>query len=261
MNQKKYFLDMIHSYAYNDYEEAKSKNEIVFESLYDNGFIFIRNNEESYGVRISFVSEMNTKIYDVITPYLYGEKEVYFIVNYLNKDIIHFLTDHCKLLYHSYEMQNHSLDKFHISTIQTRDYEEQQFHQYIDVLGEGFVPIRRSLGLEPYNWYQHYQEEAKQRFTELSKNKNIKGYFVNDELIGVIMVDDQEIDTICVRTDYQKQGIGGQLLLKAIQMIKEKGYNSAFLGVLAENQSATELYQKHGFEITGGMSLYIHKNV
>ncbi|WP_421084284.1 GNAT family N-acetyltransferase [Rothia nasimurium] len=63
---------------------------------------------------------------------------------------------------------------------------------------------------------------------------------------------DGEIRRLYVRSEYQGQGLGSQLLEKALQwLLKDNDQRTLWLGVWSENYGAQRLYSRYGFERVG----------
>jgi mycothiol synthase len=59
---------------------------------------------------------------------------------------------------------------------------------------------------------------------------------------------DGYVDTLCVRREYRRRGLGSALLLTSLQAFKQAGLQSATLGTATENPTeAIRLYQRAGF--------------
>lgn len=71
-------------------------------------------------------------------------------------------------------------------------------------------------------------------------------------------VDEVEILNIAVHPKYQSQGIGTNLMHKAINYYSD--VTSVFLEVATDNQTAISLYKKIGFEIVGKREKYYNRN-
>lgn len=72
----------------------------------------------------------------------------------------------------------------------------------------------------------------------------------NSEIIGSVACYGNEIDDLIVNKNYQHMGYGRQLLLWAIQTIRNRSKEPITLHVAEWNKNALMLYQKVGFEIT-----------
>jgi ribosomal protein S18 acetylase RimI-like enzyme len=75
--------------------------------------------------------------------------------------------------------------------------------------------------------------------------------------------DEFYLDTLSVHTEYQRQGIGRELMQAFEQCAVEQGYRKLALLVEIDNRSAQGLYTKLGYEATGTVwlagSLYDHR--
>ena len=60
-----------------------------------------------------------------------------------------------------------------------------------------------------------------------------------------------EIERIYLLKEYQNKGLGTELFEAAIQIGKEKGYSTLWLGVWEKNRSALQFYQKKGLVTFG----------
>ncbi len=73
-----------------------------------------------------------------------------------------------------------------------------------------------------------------------------------DRLVGYVGLfasgDAADIQTLAVRTDQQRRGLGGQLLEAALGAAADRGAFSVLLEVRADNDAALRLYEAAGFE-------------
>lgn len=78
----------------------------------------------------------------------------------------------------------------------------------------------------------------------------------DEKLVGLInAIDDGELTAyvhyLCVRPEYQKQGIGKELL----SLIKDKYKDYLYLILIAENRSVVNFYEKCDFQKADGTSV------
>lgn len=77
----------------------------------------------------------------------------------------------------------------------------------------------------------------------------------DDKIIGyicsTIVYDNCDLLKIIVNKDYRKQGIGKLLLLKLIEVCKEKDVENITLEVRDDNKTAISFYENNGFEQLG----------
>lgn len=64
------------------------------------------------------------------------------------------------------------------------------------------------------------------------------------------------ITQICVRREWQGQGLGRRLMQAALERLAAKGYQGVSLTVTAQNEPAVQLYHQLGFEVIKGFSAF-----
>ncbi len=86
----------------------------------------------------------------------------------------------------------------------------------------------------------------------------------NSQIVGFVgfwmLVDEAHISTLAVHPVHRQKGIGSQLLLEAIRQGNAMGARLVTLEVRLSNQSAINLYHKHGFEVVGRKVHYYMDN-
>ncbi len=70
------------------------------------------------------------------------------------------------------------------------------------------------------------------------------------------VVDEAELLTIAVRADHRRLGAGGALLMRVIDLARERGARRLFLEVGADNPAALALYGRAGFRPVGRRAAY-----
>lgn len=70
------------------------------------------------------------------------------------------------------------------------------------------------------------------------------------------VADEAEILTICVAEGARRSGIGGALLQAAAARAAQAGGKAMFLEVVADNEPAKALYNRHGFAAVGTRHAY-----
>jgi ribosomal-protein-alanine N-acetyltransferase len=79
-------------------------------------------------------------------------------------------------------------------------------------------------------------------------------------LVLWLVVDEAHIATIATHPDFQRQGIGEQLMIAALCAAREEGAQRAFLEVRASNVAAQAMYKKYGFVVDGIRPRYYKNN-
>lgn len=129
-----------------------------------------------------------------------------------------------------------------ISDICCVPFAEEYFEEYKSIYNACFYPMRKALDIEPYNWYLDYSQMA-------DKAANVYLLLADGQIVGSVACLGNEIDDLIVRTSEQKKGYGEQLLLWAINHIRQKNDALITLHVAEWNQGALRLYEKVGFMI------------
>ena len=121
-------------------------------------------------------------------------------------------------------------------------FQKQYFDRYKRIYNECFYEMRKALDIEPYNFLHDYEQIV-------DKVEDIYLLVDKEVIIGSVACYGNEIDDLIVNQKYQRQGYGKQLLLWAIQYIRERNEEPITLHVAAWNQKAIMIYEKCGFEI------------
>jgi [ribosomal protein S18]-alanine N-acetyltransferase len=101
---------------------------------------------------------------------------------------------------------------------------------------------------------------------ELTENPVSRGWVAEVDgriaamLILWFIVDEAHIATIAVHPEFRRQGIGEQILIRALQAVRGEGAQRAFLEVRAGNAAAQAMYLKYGFEVVGVRPHYYRDN-
>lgn len=121
-------------------------------------------------------------------------------------------------------------------------FQKQYFEEYMTVYNACFYDMRKALEIEPYNFLRDYEQIV-------DKVGDIYLLVDKEDIIGSVACYGNEIDDLIVNQKYRRQGYGKQLLLWAIQHIRERSKEPITLHVAAWNEGAIALYERCGFEI------------
>lgn len=128
------------------------------------------------------------------------------------------------------------------SNITCLPFKEEYFAEYMSIYNECFYDMRKALDIEPYNWYSQYEQMA-------DKAENVFLLLEDKQIIGSVACYGKEIDDLIVKKSYQKKGYGKQLLLWAMNHIRQRDNSEITLHVAEWNKGALELYKKIGFVV------------
>lgn len=121
-------------------------------------------------------------------------------------------------------------------------FQKQYYERYKRIYNECFFDMRKALDIEPHNFLQDYVQIV-------DKVADIYLLVDKEEIVGSVACYGNEIDDLIVNRKFQWQGYGKQLLLWAIQHIREGSNEPITLHVAAWNQGAIMLYERCGFEV------------
>ena len=142
----------------------------------------------------------------------------------------------------AYEMQ-FSSKTVQESDINLESFSDDFYSEYEKIYNECFFDMRKSLNVEPYNFYSAIEQLD-------NKKQNIYVLWDGDTLIGSVACYGNEIDDLIVNKAYQNKGVGRKLLLWAIEHIRSNNDEPIVLHVAKWNEKALNLYLDNGFKIS-----------
>lgn len=119
-------------------------------------------------------------------------------------------------------------------------FKEEYFEEYKCIYNECFYEMRKALDIEPYNWYFQYSQMT-------DKIESVFVFLQNNQIIGSVACYGNEIDDLIVKKSCQNKGYGKQLLLWAMNHIRQYSDSEITLHVAEWNKGALRLYEKAGF--------------
>lgn len=128
------------------------------------------------------------------------------------------------------------------SKIECTPFIKKYFDKYKKVYNECFYEMRKDLNVQPYNFLSNYDQ---------IKNKVSDIYLLLDheEIIGSVACYGNEIDDLIVNKKYQRQGYGRQLLIWAMNHIRQNNDLPITLHVAELNRYAVKMYETLGFTV------------
>ncbi|MCH6266164.1 GNAT family N-acetyltransferase [Neobacillus citreus] len=91
-------------------------------------------------------------------------------------------------------------------------------------------------------------------------NNDVAGYLkvnINDAQSEEMGEESLEVERIYIKKEFQKHGLGKDLLNKALEIAMERNKKKIWLGVWEKNENAIAFYKKMGFVQTGTHSFYM----
>lgn len=121
-------------------------------------------------------------------------------------------------------------------------FKEEYFEEYKHIYNECFYDMRKELDIIPYNWYSQYSHMA-------DKISCIFVLLEDHHIIGSVACYGNEIDDLIVKKSHRNRGYGKQLLLWAMNYIRQRSDSEITLHVAEWNRGALRLYESVGFVV------------
>lgn len=133
----------------------------------------------------------------------------------------------------------------------TETFQEQNSPEHLNAY------LERAYNLEQL---EHELANPSSHFYFVLYDQQVAGYLkinTGDAQSEEMGDDSLEVERIYVKKDFQKHGLGKQLLNKAMEVALELNKSKVWLGVWEENDNAIAFYQKKGFVQTGAHSFFM----
>ena len=112
---------------------------------------------------------------------------------------------------------------------------------------------KESINSWTYNQLQQELNNGFSLFLVAEHNGSAAGY-----LIAWKVADEIQLNSIAVKKDFRKKGIGSKLLYELTGNNSDKKFTSIFLEVRSRNTDAVNFYTDNGFTKTGVRKNYYH---
>jgi ribosomal protein S18 acetylase RimI-like enzyme len=140
--------------------------------------------------------------------------------------------------------------KFDIPQIDVKSYIDDYFQLELDLESDVFYELRKANNIVPFRINESSQSELIKikAFFNIYKD-TFYFYFIDKEVVGSILIIGNFIQCLSVSKKYQCKGYGTLLTKYSINKILENDFKQVELKVLSNNQNASNMYSKLGFEI------------
>jgi ribosomal protein S18 acetylase RimI-like enzyme len=133
-------------------------------------------------------------------------------------------------------------------TIEPIPYTDLMFEDYVRLTNEGFRWLRIQCNIDPADCYPVGFNEAEARKKALDEKDNIFFFFEDGKAIGYTQLSSDFIHTITVDESCQGRGLGRQITKLSVNLLRQRGAETVYLGVADVNHIARRLYESMGFE-------------
>jgi len=123
-------------------------------------------------------------------------------------------------------------------------FQARYYEQYKNVVNGSYHTMRKALGIQPYGHHCDTLENL------LERKEDVLLHFDGDALIGTVTCHGNEIGTLAVNPEYQRQGHGRRIMTAAIALMQRRGVTPIKLSVTKWNERAFALYKSLGFVVT-----------
>ena len=126
------------------------------------------------------------------------------------------------------------------SSIHCIPYDGSYFAEYMKKYNECFREMRKALEIEPFDYLSSPQQIR-------DRQDSIFLLLEDGRIAGSVACYGNEIDDLIVSKEYQGRGYGKELLLWAMNRIRQSNDDPITLHVAEWNEKAVNLYRKSGF--------------
>ena len=115
------------------------------------------------------------------------------------------------------------------------------------------VEIEETCGLSRWGWSAYHNElsDGHGGLMLVVRCAPVDGHLLSAFIAARLVADELHVNNIAVRPAYRRQGIGGVLLKRVLDVGALVGASLAVLEVRDSNKSAQALYERYGFRIVG----------
>lgn len=243
-----------------DYVNNFLKNvEILYSvsTLYNKGVFIKVDNEDCCIFYASFLNE--DSIEDVLELIKYktneyiskmNSKELCFNVygnNYKIINLVRELGFKSDMEGYHLEYRGKELPQLNNCNLTDKGFKNSMLKELVDLFDSAYYKLNIDNGWETKN-YALNEKQFHQELNTLNKLNQVCSFWLNDELIGAYIFQQNYITDIVVRPIYQNNGYGSYILAYCIRnMSVNKSIINIRLRVAKSNTGAKKLYEKNGF--------------
>lgn len=227
------------------------------------GILFFQENDDffsEYVCNISFLHEMEEpQNYAELLKFIenqllrFSVQDQDFYVNANNPDLIHFLkSEGFKEWEREHEMvlEKSQMTPFVSPTnLRCTGYEEVCLAQYLELWAYAFAELRRKANFQPILWALENPKLARKELVEANERGEFFAFWKEETLVGISFLEGNFLDTIAVKTEYQRQGMGSMILSVCLDYVfHQRQFDYITLELMDANASARDFYLKQGFQ-------------
>lgn len=148
----------------------------------------------------------------------------------------------------SEELMHYSGPAFPEPTLTARTYTDEDRHDWVRLINDGFYPIRHANDIRPHRVFADADDPAtRERFLKSANDKFL--FFDGEQLVGLSAVGGSEIDPITVVEGQRGKGYARQIMIYTTNLLLARGFDPVILRVLTTNTRARQLYLSLGYRL------------
>lgn len=242
------------------HEAFENENIEVLYSIFtdqNKGVFIVVNNDDCCIFYASFLNEdniedilevINNKAIEYITKI--NSKELCFNIDGNNLKIINLVR---KLGFKS-DMQGYYLEymgkertQLNSCNLIDKGFESSMLKEYIDLFDSAYYQLNIDNGWK-INGYAVNEEQFHQKLIILNKLNQVRSFWLNNELVGAYIFQQNYITDIVIKPIFQNKGYGSYLLTHCVRdMCVNKSIKNIRLRVAKSNVGAKKLYEINDF--------------
>lgn len=145
------------------------------------------------------------------------------------------------------EYRGKELQQFVNCNLTNKGFDSYMLKEFVDLFDSAYNKLNIDNGWETKR-YALKEEQFHQELNTLDKLNQVCSFWLNDELVGAYIFQQNYITDIVVKPIYQNKGYGSYILAHCIRnMSVNKSINKIRLRVAKSNAGAKKLYERNGF--------------
>lgn len=233
------------------------------------GIFLIVDNDDCCIFYASFLNESNIEqvlkvIGDKTNEYIskINSKEICFNVYGANSKVINLV----RTLGFNIDMEGFHLEyvgkyvpKMNDCKMINKGFNSSMLKEFIDLFDSSYYQLNKDNGWK-IDSHAIYAEEFHNKLNQLDKLNQVCSFWLDDELVGAYIFEQNYMTDIVVRPSFQNKGYGSYILAHCISnMITNKSVKNIRLRVAKSNVSAKRFYERNNFVQIACFAEYTYK--
>jgi len=242
------------------YKAFENNNVQILHSIFseqNKGAFILVDNEECSIFYASFLNEDNIEesleaISNITNEYISkgNSKELCFNVYGNNQKIIKLVRDlGFKSDIEGYHLEYIGKELPHLNKCNLTDkgFDSSMLKEFVDLFDSAYYQLNIDNGFKT-NSHAVYEEQFHQKLNTLNNFNQVCSFWLNNELVGAYIYEQNYITDIVVKPIFQNKGYGSYILAHCIRNMRvNKSINNIRLRVAKSNAGAKKLYERNDF--------------